>query len=509
MNLRCWPKLLPFCLAFISGGLCNLGFAPFNYYFINYITLAVLLALTLQAISIRPAFMTGFCFGLGLFGIGTSWVFISMHRFGQMNIALSALVTLLFLGCLALLIGLATASLRSLTPKNPHLIHACWLFPTVWVIFEWVRSWFLTGFPWLFLGNTLIHSPLAGWLPILGVYGGSFLVVVIAGGIYGFCHPSSSNQQRWICLIIMVLITLSGQLLKPIQWTQPTHKHLSVSLAQGNIKQNQKWQPTQLRHTADRYQNLTDKHWSSDLIIWPENALPIPKHWAQPILQSLGQQARQHNSTVYVGLPIATPDHNSYFNSLLAIGSASGVYHKRHLVPFGEYIPFYEWFNSWFHFPFAQFQPGSYKQALLEINGIKVAPFICYEIAFPSLVNMTSPQANLLLVTSDDGWFGHSYATWQHLQIAQTQALINNKPLLFANNNGLTSFVNSRGHIMTQLPTNQAKVLTHNLQTYHGHTPWNTWGNWPLLIILLIGLIIAQQKVILRALWVIKKLVRL
>ena len=503
-----WQQLIPYCLAFIAGGLSNLSFAPLNVYFINFITLAMLLTLILRQTRQLSACFIGFCFGLGLFGVGVSWVFVSMHRYGDMGVLLAALVTALFLITLSLSTAATAWLTRRWSPTNFNIQHLCALFPALWVVFEWLRSWVLTGFPWLYLGDTLVNTPLAGWLPIFGVYGGSLLVSMIAGGFYGLMG-FHSNTRRWGCLIIIVVIMLSGQLLRMVPWSHPTPHKTTISLVQGNIAPANKWQPQQLQSIAQHYQKMTAKHWSSDLIIWPENALPIPKQWAEPFLNDLTHKAQQQHSTVYVGLPMATPYNNTYFNSIYAIGTESGIYHKRHLVPFGEYVPFYDWLNSWFHFPFAQFYPGSNYQDLLTFNGIKIAPFICYEIAYPQLVNRTSRSANLLLVTSDDGWFGRSFATWQHIQIAQTQALINQKPLLFVTNNGLTTLISKNGQIIEHLPQNEAGVLTKTITTYSGQTLWNIWGNWPLVLLLLIGLIIWQQKVILRALRELKTLVRL
>lgn len=497
--------IVPYAIIFLVGALSNLSFAPYHYYFINLLALACLLAVCIQAPHAKSAFSLGLIYGLGLFGVGTSWVFISLYDYGHINIILSACLTGLFLICLSLLIACVTGLFKRLSPATLELKHYCLLFPILWVGSEWIRSWLLTGFPWLFLGYSLPNTPLAGWLPIIGVYGGSLIVCIIAGALLGFLKLRH-NIQRWACLLIIVALMLTGNFLQLIDWTQPVGKKIPTSLIQGNIAQTTKWQPSQIQTIARHYTQMTQQQWSSSLIIWPENALPLPRAWAQSILTPLKKQAKQHHSTIYAGLPISTDRPNRYYNSILAIGTnGSQQYHKRHLVMFGEYIPLSNWLESWIHFPFAQFQAGAHHQALLTQKGIKIAPFICYEIAFPHLVNSVANQANLLLVTSDDAWFGDSLAPWQHLQIAQTQAIINAKPLMFATNNGITAFINHKGQITQQLPQNKRTVLKAKIQGFSGQTLWNIWGDWPILLFIVIGLIITQQKVILRALCLVKK----
>lgn len=509
MTVSRWFIIAPYVIIFLLGVVSNLSFAPYHYYVVNILALACLIVFCVRARHAWSAFGLGLVYGLGLFGAGTSWVFISLYDYGHINIVLSACLTGLFLICLALLIACVTGLFKRLSPTTLGVKDYCLGFPVLWVIFEWVRSWLFTGFPWLFLGYSLPQTPLAGWLPIVGVYGGSLIVCIIAGAFVGLLYLAS-NIQRWACVFIIMALMLGGWLLQSISWTQPTHKQLKVSLVQGNIAQTTKWQPSQIKATAGHYIHMTQQQWSSPLIIWPENALPMPRHWAQSLLQPLKKQAKQHNSTVYVGLPIAANHMNHYYNSILAIG-ANGTqqYHKRHLVMFGEYIPFSNWLASWIHFPFAQFQSGAADQALLSQQDLKIAPFICYEIAFPHLVNQTSPQSNILLVTSDDAWFGNSLAPWQHLQIAQTQAVVNGKPVMFATNNGITAFINPNGRIVSSLPQNTRAILTHTVQPFSGTTPWNRWGDGPLLLFVLISLIILQQKVILRASRLIKTWVRL
>lgn len=504
-----WLTIIPYAIIFVVGGASNLSFAPCHYYFVNFLALAGLLAYCVYASSAWSAFKLGFIYGLGLFGVGTSWVFISLYDYGEINIVLSLCLTGLFLICLALLIGCVTGLLKRLSPQALGLKHCCIVFPVLWVLFEWVRSWLFTGFPWLFLGYSLPGTPLAGWLPIVGVYGGSLIVCIIAGALFGLFYLTR-NSQRWICVLLIIALMLAGWFLQAIDWTQPTNKQLKVSLVQGNIAQTTKWQPSQIKTTAQHYIHMTQQQWSSSLIIWPENALPLPRYWAQSILTPLKRQAQKHHSTVYVGLPMAASQPNRFYNSILALGAhGQQHYHKRHLVMFGEYIPLSNWLSPWIHFPFAQFQSGTSDQALLTQQGLKIAPFICYEIAFPHLVNQTSPQSNILLVTSDDAWFGQSLAPWQHLQIAQTQAVINGKPVMFATNNGITAFINKKGQIVTSLPQNTRAVLTHTVQPFSGKTPWNRWGDKPLIVLALISLIILQQKVILRASRLVKTWFRL
>lgn len=481
------PGYLGNIIALFAGALLPLAFAPIGIYPLAFISPALLLALWLQ---LKPSqsFWRGFFYGIGFFGVGVSWVFISIHRYGNTNAILSAIFTLLFIAVLALFTATQGYLLTRLFSIN-NRIKILIAFPAIWVLMEWVRTWIFTGFPWLLLGYSQTNSPFKSFAPLVSVYGLSFIVAFCSGllvlimmdGLRGWYK--SALPFILICALAIILI--------PIQWTQPIGTPLRISLVQGNIPQSSKWEPQQAAASLDIYQRLTNEHWNSDLIVWPESAITFLLPDAINYLRDLDSTAKQHQTAILSGIPIPVLDgkDNSikYYSSMIVMGSGYGRYYKQHLVPFGEYVPFQNMLRGLFGFlnlPMSDFSDGPAHQHLLVAKGLNIAPFICYEIAFPHLVISTLPEANLLVTISDDTWFGDSFAPGQHLQMGQFWALATGRDVLFSTNSGTTAIINANGKILETIPKFQQAVLTGTAQAMQGKTPAVVLGNvWPLLII--------------------------
>lgn len=475
--------------ALIAGGLLPLAFAPIGLYPFAIISPALLIALWLK-ITPKQAFLRGLYYGIGLFGVGTSWIFISIHRYGNTNVPLSLLAVIIFVLILAILPALQGYLFNRLFPQQ-NRTKIILAFPASWVLFEWIRTWYLTGFPWLYLGYSQTNSLLHPYAPIFGLYGLSFIValnssLLVMAFIDGWykCYKS---------LLPLLLIWIIAILLSPIRWTHPASEPLTVALIQGNIPQSTKWDPQQADASLLTYQQLTDPFWNSQLIIWPESAITFLLPDAIDDLKELDKIAKSHNSALLSGIPNASPDfiHNTvaYYNSMIVMGMGHGLYNKKHLVPFGEYVPFQNIFRGLFgllNLPMSNFSTGASHQPLLMAQGIFVAPFICYEIVYPNLVMETLPQAELFVTISDDSWFGDSLAPKQHLQMGQFWALMSGRYLLNSTNSGTTAIINPNGKIQSMAPQFKPTVLTGVVTAMQGSTPAILLGNfWPLLTIFL------------------------
>jgi apolipoprotein N-acyltransferase len=357
-----------------------------------------------------------------------------------------------------------------------------------------VRSWLFTGFPWLFLGYSQVTSPLAGYIPILGNYGLGYLLLVLSAWLV-YIYQDYHSLRRWLGGLLFIAVVMGGGLLlQKISWSQAQGKTYKVSLVQGNIPQQVKWLSGHVPETLRIYAKATQKHWSSDVIIWPEGAIPLPKHWAEPFLKQLDQRAKQHHSAVLLGIPVAQQANSFYFyNALITLGQGQGHYYKNHLVPFGEYIPFGGFMRGLvglFNIPMSNMVSGRLEQKNLQVQGVALAPFICYEIAYANDLRAKLPQARWLVTVTDDAWFGDSLAPAQHLQIAQFRAIQAARPLLFNGNNGITALINSQGQIRRRLPQFKRAVLTVQLQPRVGETPWVWYGNGPILtLVALLGIV--------------------
>jgi apolipoprotein N-acyltransferase len=482
--------LLKLLIAPSLGVLAVFGFAPFYFYPLPLLALAGLFHLWTQAPTARRAALDGFTFGLGFFGAGVSWIYVSLHDFGGMPLAAALAATALFCAVLALFPAL-TGFLQSRW-RGSRAMRLLVLIPALWSLSEWLRGWVFTGFPWLAVGYSQVPvSPLAGFAPILGVYGVSLALAAGAGAL----ALLAERQQRRNALIILALLAGCGLALKQVPWVVPVGAPLSVSLVQGNIAQDMKWRPEKARATLETYARLSAAS-QGQLIVLPETALPMFLADVPPAyLDQLAQLARQRGGDMVVGIP-EEQEAGQYFNSAFSFGSSpSRVYRKYHLVPFGEYLPLrpvFAWVLNILHIPLSDFSRGAEIQQPMLVAGQYLAVDICYEDVFGEEIIRQLPRATLLANLTNDAWFGHSLGPWQHLQIAQMRALETGRFMLRATNTGVTAIIDQHGRVMRLAPVFTATVLEGSAQGFQGATPYVRFGNIPLL--LLIALILAMAR---------------
>ena len=471
---------LPKLAAFLFGALAIPGFAPFYLYPLPVLSLAGLFWLWRNASSWKQATLIGFVFGLGFFGAGISWIYVSLHDFGGMPMPMAALATTGLCAFMALFP--AAAGALSVRAGVPRLAAA----PLAWVLMEWTHGWIFTGFPWLAVGYSQIpHSPLAGLAPMVGVYGVSLAVAGCAALIVWL----APHKKR--LLVALLAVWLAGSALKQIEWSRPLGAPISVSLLQGNIPQDFKWQPEAIRHTLDTYLDLA-RRYPAQLVVLPETALPLILEQVPPeYLKALAQAGGQD---VLVG--VVEQEGENYYNSMVSLGAAPRQrYRKEHLVPFGEFIPFKAalgWiYRDWLHIPLADLARGGKQQQPLALAGQRVAVNICYEDAFGEEIIRQLPQATLLVNTSNDAWYGRSLAAHQHLQMSQARALETGRMMLRATNTGATAIIDAQGRLLAEAQHFTTTALTGTAQGYSGITPYVRFGNWPAisLIFLLFALL--------------------
>lgn len=481
----------------LAGAAVPLAFSPFNLFPIAVISPAILFIAWLMA-NPRQGFRRGYLFGLGMFAAGVSWVYVSIYGFGGVSFGLSIFLTSLFVLFLALfpaLLGyLVTRFFKGLSGNTVRL-KLLIVFPAAWVLFEWVRGWFLTGFPWLNLGYSQIDSPLGGFAPLAGVYGVSWTVVLTAGLVAALVLDKTRLRLIYVAGLLSLWIVGFG--LGSIAWTSPAGQPLKVSLIQGNIPQDMKWAAEVRAPTIELYTDLTRQHWDSDLIIWPESALPDFYHNATDYLDEIANEARVNKTDLLVGVLYMDPQSDRYYNSVVSLGRKSAFYHKRHLVPFTEYLPLKGILGSVVDFmqvPMSDFSRGGDDQQPLEVAGQKAGIAICYEDAFGEELISFMPQATILVNVSNDAWFGESIAPQQHLQIARMRALETGRPLLRGTNNGLTAVIKANGQLQSMAPQFQIFVLTDTVQPMQGMTPYAQFGNWPIIMLLAVLLVVALVR---------------
>jgi apolipoprotein N-acyltransferase len=464
-------------IALLAGMLLPLSFSPFHYYPIALISLT-LLFVSWQGISSKQAALRGFVFGLGFFGVGVSWIYVAIHDFGSAGMPLAMLLTAVFVAFFASYLAFVGWGIKKISNVNLSTVDFVLLLPVAWLVFEYFKGWFLTGFPWLEVGAGQIDGPLSGYTPIVGVLGVSLLTAISAGLL-----AAAWQGKRASLLIIVVVIWTAGYILKPILWTQPVDKEIKVTIIQGNIPQEIKWDPEQLYKTLALYQARTEKNWDSDLIVWPENAVTVFYHQVKSFyLDPLEKLARENKTDILLGLPVLNKTTDEYYNSMLALGGQEGFYYKTHLVPFGDYVPF-EWLRGvikFFDLPMSSFRPGPISSELVHAAGQAIGLSICYEDTFSTEVLRSLPEANLLVNATNNAWYGDSFAPHQHLQISQNRALETGRPTIRATTNGVSALIDFKGHLQQQTEQFKEAVLTGNVQPRQGATPYVIWGKMPL-----------------------------
>lgn len=487
--------------AALLGALSVLSFAPFELFWLSWLNLGGLFLLLNSSEAKNPGARIsawhgawfGAAFGFGLFITGVSWIYVSLSTFGGMPSPVAALATLLFCAFLSLYPACVGALFVRLAP----CVGGTFLFAALWTLAEWLRGWIFTGFPWLAVGYAQTPpSPLAGFAPLVGVYGVSFLTALLAAllaTLYGKSFPprrsldgsalkSALNAEltkRFYAVLLILALLLAGLFLRDISWTKPLGAPFSVTLLQGNIAQELKWRPEKLNETLLTYYRLARDN-PAQLIVLPETALPafydqIPGTY----LDALKALAQSQQGDLIFGAILGND--TRYRNAALSLGiSGEQRYSKSHLVPFGEFIPAgFNWLFSLAHIPMSDFTRGAVNQASMRLGGRTLAINICYEDAFGEEIIRALPEANVLVNLSNVAWFGDSLAPAQHLQIAQMRALETGRMMLRATNTGMTAIVGVDGNVQKVLKPFTQGALRGDVTAHEGATPFVRYGNWP------------------------------
>ncbi len=478
-------------LALVAGAIFPLGLAPLNYWWLIPFSLLALYGL-IRKQPAKIAAKRAFAYGFGFNGVGVSWVYVSIHYYGGTPIWLSALGTALFAAFLSVVFcALPFWGYRRLNLDRHYLL----TFPALWVLIEWSKSWFLSGFPWLWAGYGFIDTPLASFAPIVGTLGISALAAIMAMLLYILWR--GTTQHRFFAALGITAPWLIGWALMPLQWTQlDSSKPLTVAIVQGNIPQQQKWDPSFRKPIIDTFVSMTDSQWDKDLILWPEAAYPVFYHQALNTIARLDIDAAQSDTALISGVARWDQDqqgNNLYYNSVFVIGAGQGMYDKQKLVPFGEYVPLQSLIRGlipFFNLPMSSFSEGDADQLPLMAKHHPFSVFICYEIVYPELVRKQSIGRDFLVTISNDAWFGHSWGPLQHFEMARMRALEVGRYLLRGTNTGITAIIDHKGKVINQLEQFTQGTLEGELLNASGSTPFQRFGQYPILAAAFLAILI-------------------
>ena len=496
---QAYPAWIPKAvLSLLAGAVLPLAFSPYDMPVFAFLAPALLIALWWNNTP-GAAFGYGYLFGLGLFGVGVNWLHISINLFGGINLIGALVLTWLFVACFALYPALTGYLSRRLFRHAPPSVYLLLLVPALWVLTEWVRGWLFTGFPWLDLGYSQTDTLLGGLAPLAGVYAVSAATALTAATLVAmFCVTGRGK----VLVVLLVAAIWSGAWLAGRQdWTVDEGKHIQVALIQGAVPQAVKWEPDMRRTSMRLYADLTRPYLGADLIIWPETAIPALYHQVRGYLDDMARLAARHGSSLLAGIPVWDAGSDRYYNSLVVLNDGKrAFYHKKHLVPFGEYLPFADTLRGllqFLHIPMSNFSPGPDVPPLLVAGGIHLGVSICYEDTFGEEVIEALPEAEVLVNVSNDAWFGNSAAPHQHLQMARMRALETGRFMLRATNTGVSALINEKGIVLKTTPQFRPEVVAGRVKLFHGETPYAAVGNYPvvsLAFVLLLAISLLQRR---------------
>ena len=478
-------------LAALSGAALAAAFAPLNLWPLGFLCPAVLIWLW-QGVSPREGARLGFAFTTATFIAGTYWLYYSIHVLGQAPIWLALALML----ALAAIMGLYHAALgyacaRWLPPSGA----VRWLVavPGAWLVVEWWRGWFLGGFSWLSLGYSQSDTWLAGYAPLLGVYGMSALLLVMAGAI-AMLVLERAPRARLVAAVVLVLPWLGGAALYRHSWTVPAGAPVSVAVIQGAIPQDEKWLESNRDYTLNLYQTMTEQVLGTKLIVWPESAPADLANELVPYISNLYRETRAHGSTLVTGILRADPGPEAeprYYNSVLSMDAKPEWYDKAHLVPFAEFFPVPAFVRQWLKLrslPYSDFTPGAAVQPALDAAGLKLGTTICYEDAYGSAMLPVLRQADALVNVTNDAWFGHTSARHQHLQISRLRALEAGRYMVRAANDGISAVLGPHGEVVARAAEFVPAKLVSSIIPMQGLTPYARVGNYPVVMLALLAL---------------------
>ncbi len=478
---------------------------PLLRWFIGLAGLTLLLSLwsgAREGNSPKTIALGSFAFGLCAFSVACHWIYHSVRVVNGGPIAVAvALVVLLaaLMGSWYALGGYWVARCRTDKPRLALLV----ILPSVLVLAEWIRGWVFTGFPWLSAGY-LTGPVFAGKLPaVLAPLGGMYLVSWITAALAGACLlllrlKGSAGKRAVSVLLLLTAFVGLGQIPLANQHNE-SNQQLRARLVQGGIPQEEKWLEEAFLRTLTTYENLSFGRIGGSasapgpqLIIWPEVAIPDTQDSVRRYLDDMDQFLRDRNLALALG--ILTDTENGRLNSLIVLGAGAGVYHKHHLVPFGEFFPAPDAIKDWLErmkLPAPNLARGSVGQAPIRAAGVLFGVSICYEAAFGTEQRRWAPEAEVLINVSNDGWFGDTVALEQHLDMARMRAMEAGRYLLRVTGTGITAAIDPAGRIISRLPKHEAGFLDVSVPRLTGSTPYVRYGDWPVIVLcVLLGIVL-------------------
>ncbi len=476
-------------VAWLAGAAFTLALAPYGYWWVAFLSPAILYALLIGPLSNKQAFIIGEAYGMGLWAVGAFWLYTSIHDYGAVSMPLALLAIAVMALGMGLFHALIAVVFNRFVGKQPLA------FAALWVLQEWLKTWLFTGFPWLFVGYAFTEQYwLSSLAPVAGVFAVSFLAILLSASLVEMLRRRAGYM---LVALGLLMVSIALWTINPA-WTspKPNTPDLKVSLIQGNIPQDLKWLIDYQYETLGIYAKLSSTEWGQDLVMWPESSIPMFQTEAWPFITAMVKIAKETDTTWITGIPYkdeaaynpATDKYAPFYNSVIALGAqADGMYKKQRLVPFGEYIPFEGTLDLFPNLAGSQdilsYSRGDANQHPLNVRGHKLGVAVCYEVAYPDTTRRNAQGSDFLMTISNDAWFGTSAGPLQHLQMVQMRSLETGRWFMRATNTGVTAIIDDKGKIVARAPQFERTVLRGEVQSRTGSTPYVRFGNYPILLL--------------------------
>ncbi|MBH32602.1 MAG: apolipoprotein N-acyltransferase [Gammaproteobacteria bacterium] len=480
---------MKYILLFFLGLIANLSFTPYDIKIIILLSFISYFYL-LNFEDIKESLLQTFFFSLGLYIPSIYWIYYVVNIYGNANIFISTtsvLLMLVYFSCYFLFPISFCQIVRSklnISSNSSYVLLIIFI-----VVFEIIRSHLFTGYAWQNIGQSSLGTPLSTFLPILGVHGLSFIILLISLSLFFIL------RRKFIIFYmpVFLLITISYLFLNKINYTVPTDKYYDIAVIQGNIKQVDRWTKKSINNAMRIYKELTYESLNAkpDMVFWPEAAIPIQFNLLEKTYykEIIGNLSNYPNTSLVIGTFIK--DSGGIYNSILNLNNPKQHYYKKHLVPFGEYMPFRNILSFLYKnltVPMTDIQTGHRDNALLISNEL-VYSSICYESIFPYEHLIKNKDIGFILNITNDSWFGDSLAPYQHLDALRLRSAENQRFSVRSATTGISAVINHYGDIINQLDFQKKGILYSKINIRKGITPYAKFGNYILYILIIVFLI--------------------
>jgi len=484
----------------MAGAVYPLGFAPFGYWPLPILSVALIFWIWIRS-DRRMVLWSALLYGLSLYGVGVSWIYVSMVNFGNMAPPMAVVAVILFALILTVFTLVPAYLYSCLSQQFSTATGLTILLPALWVFFEYLRGVLFTGFAWLYLGYASVDTWFAAWGPIAGVLSASYVLAVIAGLLALSWHhwqtQGVSLRAIKVPLAMIAVLAIFSWAIQGLRWTAQSGPALDVTLVQADISLADKWKPKKRQYLMQTYLEASRAAGQADLVVWPEASLPM---LLDQIPQDYLEELKALPGALAFGVIQRSEDRSQLYNGLAVLDEASSskadmqIYRKRHLVPFGEFFPFKPilgWLLESLSIPMSDFARGTATQGNLTVGSLKLVPTICYEDAYPEDWRRQVSEAHAIVNISEDAWFGDSFAPHQRLEMARMRAIEFQRPVIRVSNSGLSTVIDAYGEMDAISPQFKPALFSSPVYPMQGDTPYMRYGQWPLWAWLMLSLMAA------------------